>query len=192
MNKQLWSSAEELRLEIATRYNMIVEHAAVRFSLVLEHVPDPAGFLSDHLAWPGLDAKKVLVVVPNEFNPLQRAVLRRDPLGTFRDVPLGPVHHHRRAWFVDRRHLNYFDPPGLRACFEDAGLRVTYEGATFPMELFILAGADYRKNKSIGLAAHRLRLRFEKAMGSLAWRIYEMLYRRWGVGRELVFMGEPK
>lgn len=68
-------------------------------------------------------------------------------------------------------------------------MKVIHESATFPMELFILAGMDYRKNDELGKKLHAARLRFEQTFGKNAFRLYNYLYKKHGWGRELIFVG---
>ena len=138
----------------------------VRMSLVLEHIQDPAKFLQKHI--PIWDAREILVVVPNEFNPLQRVV--------------------GGSWFVSPWHHNYFTPVSLIDLFWRFGYRPVYRGATFPMELFILMGWDYRKNPDLGKQCHVLRLRMEKRLGPKVFQVYGLLHRTLGWGRELIYL----
>ena len=149
------------------RYELPLGTTAARASLVLEHLVNPRVFLRGMVSH--ADAR-IMVVVPNEFSPLQRRV--------------------GGDWFVNRVHLNYFNPWSLRGLFSQAGLRVVHEGATFPMELFILTGKDYRGDDALGRECHALRLKFERKLGRLAFLLYGLMYRAAGWGRELVFVGE--
>ena len=91
-------------------------HASLRAALVLEHLPDPRGFLAEcheHLHREG----RLLVIMPNEFNPLQKRINR----GAHKD------------WFVAEPHVNYFTPQSLRGLLRSCGFRVVHETSTFPM-----------------------------------------------------------
>lgn len=141
----------------------------ISLQLVLEHVIDPIGFLVDiskYLAPGG----KLLVTVPNDFNPLQK---RLDYYG-----------------FISPVHINYFVPQGLRNVLNKAGYRMLYEGATFPMETFPLLGLNYINNDKLGRKCHAMRLKLEKLCGWRIFKLYRWLYKRWGIGRELVFVAE--
>lgn len=140
---------------------------SVRLALVLEHILDPLVFvmtLRNGLVGP---QGKIMVIVPNEFNPLQEKVAKREG-----------------NWYIQEPHLNYFTRKSIRDLIEVAGFKVTYAGATFPMELFYLMGYKYVGNDELGRKLHRRRLEFEKRAGSLAWRMYGVLYRKLGWGRE--------
>ena len=143
----------------------------VRASLVLEHLPDPDQVIQSLI--PKLSEHgNLMIVVPNEQNPLQlRLWDRREP-----------------AWWVSKVHVNYFTPHSLRRVLERNGLQVVYEGVTFPMEVFLLAGLDYRKHPGLGKRLHRTRLQVERLLGHRVFRLYDAMYRRWGIGRELVFV----
>lgn len=144
----------------------------VILALTLEHIVNPLKFLQTEVI-PHLDGR-LIVVVPNEFNLLQRQVNQ-------------PPH---KDWFVAPVHVNYFNPASLRELIEAAGLTVVSEGSTFPMEAFIRLGLDYRGNDQMGRKCHRGRLFFESLLGKRAYWIYQRLYQRWHIGRELIMVGD--
>lgn len=137
--------------------------SVVHMSLVLEHILDPIDFLKQLRR----KAKTLMVVVPNEFNPLQK--------------------HFGGDWFVHEHHINYFTPEALEHVLNEAGYRVVYKGATFPMELFLFFG-DYRINERHGKSAHMFRLGFEKLFKKRAFQLYDKLHKHFGIGREIVMM----
>ena len=143
----------------------------VRMALVLEHIPEPVEFVQQYAKYLRASGK-MIVIVPNEFSPLQKRI--------------------KGNHFVSNVHINYFNPEGLRRVMRDAGLSVVHESATFPMELFVLAGIDYRNNDALGRKVHMARLRFEKSVGKKAFRLYEYLYKKYGWGRELIFVGSKQ
>ena len=149
----------------------------LRARLVLEHLPDPVGFLKEVLeARPQTTA--ILVIVPNEFNPLQTRIIKRDGAG---------------HWFIDKTHCNYFTRQGLTNCLRAAGLEPVYWGATFPMELFQLwGGQKYIGDAKVGQRVHLMRLQFEKVFGGLAWKMYKILFDRSGWGREIICVAKLK
>lgn len=140
--------------------------------LVLEHIANPLEFLKSlvdkHLAPGG----RLLVVVPNDINPLQRR------LGY--------------TGFISSVHVNYFMPHTLRLLMKRAGLEIIHESATFPMEAFPLLGVNYFGNDALGRRCHRLRLRIERLLGWRVFEVYKKMYERWGIGRELIFVGEKQ
>lgn len=141
---------------------------SLRLSLVLEHIPDPVSFLVDLVE--RHRPRLVLVIVPHEGNPLQRAV--------------------GGAWWVSPWHWNYFDRPGLEACLQAAGLRVLRWGATFPMERFIQMGLDYRGDPARGRIAHLLRLCCEVYLPEAFTDLYPRWLEEQGLGRELIALAE--
>jgi len=142
---------------------------AVHCSLVLEHVLDPFETLRriNELLVPGGVA---CIVVPNEFNPLQRRLYR---------YGYSPLHLH---------HVNYFDQKSLIALVERAGFKVIELTATFPIEALALVGLNYVKYPKLGAVAHWLRMLFEAALLTFAPGAKRRLY-GWfaskGVGREI-------
>jgi len=138
----------------------------VRLSLVLEHIPNPVEFLRQYVNI--LGNGNMMIIVPNEFNPLQRRV--------------------GGNWFVSDVHTNYFTSDSLLEVMQEAGLQVVYQTATFPTELFILMGLDHRGNDKLGRKLHRYRLLFEKKVPGI-FKAYHTLYHRFQWGRELIFVG---
>ncbi len=141
-----------------------------RVSLVFEHVVKPRVLLAQvkKTLW-----KKILIIVPHDgpSNNLQ--------------VKLG------ENWWLDKNHINYFSPKGLTNLAESMCFRVTYRGATFPIELLALAtGKDYRNDGVWGAKCHMFRLNFEKALGTMAFGLYSMLHKKLGWGRELMYVLE--
>ena len=156
-------------LELMYEVSKIPMH--VRMALVLEHVPDPVAFIGEYVPLMR-NVGKMMIIVPNEFNSLQNRIRKNNS-----------------AWFVSDVHVNYFSAQGLRNVMNEAGLKVVHESATFPMELFILAGLDYRNKDELGKKVHKARLHFERTFGKNAFRLYNYLYKKYGWGRELIFVG---
>ena len=63
---------------------------------------------------------------------------------------------------------------------------------TFPTELFIVMGMDYRYDPQLGHTLHNIRLHWEKVFGWRTFEFYGLLYQRYGWGRELVFVGKKE
>jgi SAM-dependent methyltransferase len=137
--------------------------------LVLEHLLNPAKLLERYLPFlsPG---GLVLVVVPHEFNSLQRRLNKR----------LG-------HWFVDSRHINYFTPKSLRELLRSLSLTIKDEAVTFPTELWRLLGCN---SERAGSVCHLLRLWLERTLGLYSFGLYRYCYRRLGWGRELIFVAQ--
>ena len=143
---------------------------ALTYILVLEHLYEPLAQvwqdIHEYLHPEGV----VLIVVPNDDNPLQRQLGYRG--------------------YVSEVHLNYFKPDTLTRFMRRAGLEIVYKGATAPLELAACVGYNYTKGDgSMGRNVHMARLRLEKAFGPLMFALYDAMHRRWGIGRELVYIG---
>jgi SAM-dependent methyltransferase len=141
---------------------------AVTLMNVLEHVPDPIGLLRDIEAVlaPG---GRLVIRVPNDFNPLQRAALAAlggDPW-----------------WVVAPDHINYFDHASLRSVVERLGFEVVAQSADYPMELFLLMGSDYRHRPRIGASVHHRRRALELALDPGTRRAMARAWAEAGVGR---------
>ena len=145
-------------------------YEGITLILVLEHVVNPVEFLREKIKPLLAPDGRLIIVVPNEFNPLQKRI--------------------NYEGFIQPVHVNYFTPPTLRDVLERAGFQVVHESATFPMELFPNVGINYIGNDDLGRRCHKARLVFEKAFGVAAFKLYAWLYRKWGIGRELVFVAE--
>ena len=147
---------------------------------VLEHLPDPAGMLAilQSLLTPG---GLVCIVVPNDYNPLQR-VLRHTGFSPW--------------WVTPPVHLNYFDFDSLASLLERSGFRVLRKQATFPMELFLLMGENYVGNDALGRICHTRRKTLELTLrgpdgGALKSAFYSALAEQ-GVGREIVMVARKE
>ncbi|MFC1684674.1 class I SAM-dependent methyltransferase [Pseudomonadota bacterium] len=154
---------------------------AINMSLVLEHLPDPAGFLKvihHQLNDNGL----VCIIVPNDFNPFQ--VVLRDHLG-FKSWWVAPPHH-----------INYFDFESLSNLVERCGFEIVHKESTFPIDMFLLMGDNYIENDELGRACHTKRMNFEKAMnldgaGNALPELYAAFAHQ-GIGREVVIYAKRK
>lgn len=114
----------------------------IHLSEVLEHVAEPKQLLilAEQLLTPG---GVLCVSTPNDFNPLQGAVLENF------DSP--------SWWVVPDHHLNYFTFESLGSLIETAGLKVEQKLTNFPMEMFLLMGQDYTTNPKLGRQLHAWR-----------------------------------
>lgn len=152
---------------------------AINLGEVLEHLPDPAAMLK--LVHGLLEKDGMLcVIVPNDFNPIQRAL--RDHLG---QTPW---------WVAPPHHLNYFDAQSLAALLERCGFRLAHREVTFPIDLFLMMGKNYIGNDTLGRECHAMRKAFESGMrksgeSELMNKMYQG-FLELGLGRELVFMAQ--
>ncbi len=153
---------------------------AINLNLVLEHTPNPRAMI--------LDAKSVLVdhgiifiLVPNDFNALQRAAC----------VALGLP----QWWVVPTHHLNYFSFKSITKLLESEGFDVVDTLATFPMEFFLLSGENYIGNPELGRACHAKRKQFERNLYMHSPETLNALYRsfaREGIGRESIVIAQKR
>jgi SAM-dependent methyltransferase len=144
---------------------------AVTLLNVLEHVPDPAALvmtLSTIMAPGG----RLVVRVPNDFNPLQEAArmaLNREPW-----------------WVVVPDHVNYFDHGSIASLLERLGFQIEDQFADFPMELFLLMGDDYTADSSLGSRVHERRRRLDMGLEQVVRRSLGRAWAAAGVGRNAV------
>jgi len=107
---------------------------------VLEHIGDPRNSLS--IAHRTLPPSGLLcLTVPNDYNPLQLALKKTH----------GP-------YWLNKEHINYFRPSSLKLLVESVGFKVERVEMSFPMELFLLMGWDYTKDKELGRTCHQGRM----------------------------------
>lgn len=146
---------------------------------VLEHVPNPTDQLQ--LVHRLLEPNGLLwVVVPNDYNPLQRAL--REQLGF------------KPWWVAPPVHINYFTFESLERLLCSLGFCVLLKTATFPMEVFLLMGDNYVGNDALGRTCHGRRKRFELnlklgGLDALKRALYATLAEH-GVGREIVMLAK--
>lgn len=142
----------------------------IHCSLVLEHVLDPLAELQvlyDYLRPGGT----LCVIVPNEFNELQRELMHR--------YNYTPLHQH---------HLNYFTAGSLEMLLQKAGFTTLNTTVTFPMEWFALHGLNYVKYPRLGKLAHWLRMYYEWSNLVISRQKWERHKDSWwmkGWGREM-------
>jgi 2-polyprenyl-3-methyl-5-hydroxy-6-metoxy-1,4-benzoquinol methylase len=151
---------------------------AVTMFHVLEHIPDPVGFLGRVKGLLSEDGM-VVIQVPNDFSELQ--LIARERLQC------------RKWWIAVPDHINYFDFKSLNALLARLGFEVVHSQGTFPMEMFLLMGDNYVDNPELGSVCHKKRTSFEMSLpGELRRRMYRALSED-GVGRDcLVFARKAK
>ena len=149
----------------------------VSVALVLEHLRDPVTLIKEAisvLAPGGL----LLVISPNDFNPLQMVLWKT--LGF------------KPWWVAPRHHLNYFDGKSARRLFTAHGLDVLHQETSYPMETFLLAGRDYVGNAALGRECHKERKAFETTLFRHDKALIRSLARSWSeqeIGREFIILG---
>ncbi|MFV2055877.1 MAG: class I SAM-dependent methyltransferase [Thiohalomonadales bacterium] len=118
----------------------------IHMSQVLEHLARPAEALTlaHKLLNPG---GLICISVPNDFNPLQYALVQAEAYSPW--------------WVVPKHHLNYFDYDSLESLLQRHGFKPLEREASFPLELFLLMGENYVEDAEIGKAIHNKRKRLE-------------------------------
>jgi 2-polyprenyl-3-methyl-5-hydroxy-6-metoxy-1,4-benzoquinol methylase len=142
---------------------------------VLEHVPDPAAFVSHvhSLLNPG---GLIIIRVPNDFSEIQLAAhakLGADPW-----------------WISTPDHINYFNFDSLDDLLGKLGFDVIHAQGDFPMELFLLMGDNYVGNQEIGSQSHSRRQSFEMAIPAELRRAMYQKLAQTGVGRDCLVFGK--
>lgn len=114
---------------------------------VLEHVTEPITLLRRIHSVMKTGAC-VVITVPNDFSPLQKAFLK--------------VKGHQ-PWFVCLPdHVNYFDFQTLKYVLGKNGFDVIDQSALYPLEMFLLQDLDYVADPKLGPIAHQRRVMFEE------------------------------
>ncbi len=153
-----------------------VVHAA----MVLEHVPNPTGFIVDMKKMLKKDGR-LAIFCPNDFNPLQLTL--RDQHG------FGPW------WVVPKHHLNYFTMDSMSGLLKRLGFIVEEVLGTYPLETFLLAGKNYIGNHNVGRVCHKQRKDFEMMIYKKDPDILNDLYAGLataGIGREFMIVAKKK
>ncbi|TSC69828.1 MAG: SAM-dependent methyltransferase [Parcubacteria group bacterium Gr01-1014_49] len=151
-----------------------VVHAA----MVLEHVPDPIGFIED-MKRMLKKGGRVAIFCPNDYNPLQRIL--RDERG------FAPW------WVVPKHHLNYFTIESMKRLLAHLGFTIEDVVGTYPLETFLLAGKNYVGNHAVGRACHAKRKALELALYKKDPAILNDLYTGLaaaGIGREFMIIAK--
>ena len=158
------------------------DHAQVHVAMLyemLEHQICPEATLLR--VWELLEPGGVLiVVVPNDYNPLQLAACKKRGLPPY--------------WLAPPMHLQMFTPKTLQLLVRRCGFQILDMRGTFPMERFLLGSREgcYVGNDTIGRACHTRRMAYElEAVQTGRWPQVEQTYRMnmaQRIGRELVFI----
>jgi SAM-dependent methyltransferase len=151
---------------------------AVTLLNVLEHVPDPLGYVRTcrALLAPG---GAIAIVVPNDFSEVQAAAA----------AALGIE---KPWWVAAPDHINYFDFVSLERLLVGEGFALAGRTCNFPMELFLLMGDDYVSNPALGPACHARRKRLESGLPTELRRALYRGFAASGLGRNcVVFARRP-
>ncbi len=150
---------------------------AIALSMVLEHVKDPIGLIEEArglLAPDGL----LLLISPNDFNPLQMSL--------WKELGFKPW------WVVPRHHLNYFNLASATGFVKARGFDVMHVETSYPLENFLIAGRNYVGNDAVGRECHEERKTFESALLTRDPALLRGLAAGWaaqGIGREFLVLG---
>ena len=151
---------------------------AIYMKTVIEHLPDPEKLL--RVAKDALVPGGVLCVIsPNDYNPLQKIL--RENLG------FDPW------WVSPPQHINYFDFTTIRNILVRQGLSIVDAFGNFPMEFFLLSGANYVGNSEVGRQCQLRRKTFELNMYLSNPDILNDMYRSFGakgIGREFIIIAK--
>ena len=115
----------------------------------LEHMPWPEETLLRcyDLLEPG---GVIVVVVPNDYNPLQLAACKY--------LDMNPW------WLAPPQHLFYFTPKTLQLLVRRCGFTIQSMRGSYPLERELLQGRNYVGNDAIGRQVHEERMGYEMAM----------------------------
>lgn len=150
---------------------------AIALSMVLEHVKDPIGLINQarEMLRPG---GLLLLISPNDFNPLQTVL--------WREMGFAPW------WVVPKHHLNYFDLASASQFVKARGFDLLHVETSFPLEQYLLSGRNYVGNDAVGRECHKERKAFESALYAKAPAVMRGLAAGWaaqGIGREFLVLG---
>jgi SAM-dependent methyltransferase len=150
----------------------------INAAYILEHIPDPAGFLTQikkHMEKDGI----LIIEVPNEFNSLQLAYITKNGLQPY--------------WIALPDHLNYFNKRGLETLLERTGFSLLHGEVSFPMEMFLLMGDNYLEDRTVGKQSFGKVVAMENILRTydpgLLSRLYTALY-QCGIGRSVILYAQ--
>lgn len=152
----------------------------VSLSLVLEHLPDPKKLLEEAK---GVLSKNGLIFIlsPNEFNPLQKAVVEDG--------------NQKQWWIQPLEHINYFNFLSAKKLLNSVGFNIIDTLTTYPMEFFLLQGENYIGNRKVGRKCHKMRKNFEMNLYRQNPELLNSFYRslaKNNLGRELIIIARKK
>lgn len=158
----------------------------VTLNNVLEHIREPRVVIEAIKKYLLLPKGILSVIVPNDFNPLQKLLMRT--------VLKKDLKKHY-FWASPPEHLNYWSIEILKRFLLKCGFEILYCTVDFPMELFALMGEDYISMPEAGRRAHLRRVQFEKHIYDAKYNIFkdEMFesFARIGIGRGVQILCSP-
>lgn len=153
---------------------------AITLNFVLEHVPNPIELIAQAQSLL-VPSGVLLVVSPNDFNPLQKLLVEQ--------------HGFKPWWVVPKHHLNYFTIKALAGLLKSNNMTVVETETTYPLEFFLLSGRNYVGNSELGRACHKERVAFETALFTGNKALLQDMYRQWAkeeIGREVVVVAQKQ
>jgi len=155
-------------LEKLGKFDVIYMHG------VLEHLPNPKNSIQlcyEHLNSGGL----FFTSVANDYNPFQMILKEHLEFDSW--------------WSVPPEHINYFTPTSIQNLLESCNMEKISMVSSFPMEIFLLMGENYIKNKPLGKECHNKRKKFEYALRDSGLvdfkeKLYTM-FSQLGIGRQI-------
>lgn len=171
-----------LNVHNLTIQKYVQEHGGERFDCiamfsVFEAIPRPEKILD--LLRPMLTPKGILLLlVANDYNPLQKAAAEACNLGEF--------------WIAVPDRINYFNLETLPVFLERCRYETLALTTDFPMEMFILMGDNYVQNRAIGPECHRRRQNFEMNMPPALRRSFYRKLAEFHIGRQCIACARPK
>jgi len=163
------------------KYSELGIFDAINFSFVLEHILNPKEILQ--ISYDKLLKHNgiICVEVPNDFNPLQEAILKN---------------FNESLYWLHYTHINYFNIYSLEKLIKAIGYIILLKEVSFPVEFFALSGDYYIGNNEIGKKIHQKRCDFEDNLGKaglnhIKRRIYQNLSEI-NIGRSImIFAKKP-
>lgn len=131
------------------KFDVIYSHG------VIEHLSDPTEYFSKIKKF--LNKKALLYSsTANEFNLYQLLFFLGKNNKKPKNKKVSP-------WFlVPPEHMNYFNHKSIKKLYERFNFKIINQTSTFPIEIFLLSGLDYVKNKKKGKLVQQMRENFEE------------------------------
>ncbi len=152
----------------------------INLAYILEHIPSPKEVLlriRRNIKKDGI----VIIEVPNEFNSLQFAYLKKKGISPY--------------WIALPDHINYFNRRSLEALLKNTGWKVLHGESSFPMEVFLLMGDDYLEDPPLGKKSFKKVVEMEESLRNydpgLVSKFYSSLYTG-DIGRSIILYVQPE
>ena len=147
--KIIHGNYENLENYFNKKFDVIYSHG------VLEHISNPNAYFKKikfFLKKKGL----IFSSTANDFNFLQMLyMVGKKNFENCKTLKVNP-------WFlVPPEHINYFNHTSIKKLYQRSNLKILNQTSTFPIEIFLLSGLDYIKNKSKGKLSQNMRENYE-------------------------------